>query len=40
MRGARGARGARDDIGEGQGGRGEEAISMVDKLATASHELS
>jgi len=32
----RGMRGARDDVGEGRGGRGEEATSMVGKLATAS----
>jgi len=32
----RGVRGVRDDIGEGRGGRGEEATLMVDKLATAS----
>jgi len=32
----RGMRGARDDIGEGRGGRGKKATSMVGKLATAS----
>jgi len=32
----RGVRGARDDVGKGQGGRGKEATSMVDKLAMAS----